>query len=281
MKLFSTIESVREQLNLVKTEGNTIGLVPTMGALHDGHLELVRQSNQLCDVTIASVFVNPTQFNNPADLQKYPRKLDHDIQLLESENCDFVFSPSKAEMYSEAPDITLSFGEIENNLEGEFRPGHFNGVGLIVSKLFNIIEPSHAFFGQKDLQQFFVIQKLISQLNYPIKLIRVPIVREESGLAMSSRNERLKTEDRQMAGLIYETLKKGKSMMKSGATVGETKAFVGETFDQNERMNLEYFEIVETRRFSKVSEINQEEVALCIAVNIDDVRLIDNLLLFS
>ena len=186
LEILKTISSVKQHLRTLKSKNLSIGLVPTMGALHQGHLELIRQSKQQTDITFVSIFVNPIQFNNPEDLQKYPRTLASDLEILAKEGVDMVFTPSESEMYPEAVMMEFDFGSMEQVLEGRFRPGHFNGVAIVVSKLFHILEPDISFFGQKDIQQVAVIQRMVKDLSYPIKIDVVPTMRETDGLAMSS-----------------------------------------------------------------------------------------------
>lgn len=254
-----------------------------MGALHQGHLSLVRMSVEAGDLSIASVFVNPTQFNKPEDLEKYPRNLERDLELLESAGCIAAFAPAVKEMYPTTPSLTISFGSLETELEGRFREGHFKGVGLVVSKLFNIVQPDHAYFGQKDLQQFYIIKKLVGQLSFPVQLRMAPIMRESHGLAMSSRNERLSEHDRQAASLLYQALQLAQEELnKSTASIAGAKQKVDELFKTSDRLVLEYFEVISTDDFKPLNEIkNQATTALCIAAEIGQVRLIDNLLLIS
>lgn len=282
MKLISTIEELKDTLSAIRTTNVSLGLVPTMGALHEGHLSLVNKSVEMCDLTVVTIFVNPTQFNNAIDLEKYPKTLSKDLELLSSSGCDILFTPSSEEMY---PDQTrlpqLELGDIEYVLEGEHRPGHFQGVGIIVNKFFDIVQPDYAFFGQKDLQQYFIIKNIIHFKKLPINLIQVPIMRENSGLAMSSRNSRLKVSERLNAGIIFNSLQKAKAALINGTPIEQVKESVINLFNEQNGMNLEYFELVETVHFSNVKTLDYEELALCIAVNIGEVRLIDNLLLFS
>lgn len=253
-----------------------------MGALHDGHLSLVRLSKQQGDLAVATIFVNPTQFNKAEDLEKYPRNVDRDLQLLNSAGCDVVFVPSVQEMYPEPVSLNISFGSLENELEGRFRPGHFAGVGLVVSKLFNLIQPDQAYFGQKDLQQFYVISKLVRQLSFPIQLHMAPIARESNGLAMSSRNERLSPADREHAALIYQALTEARTLLLNGSSVGHAQAKVLELFNASDRFQLEYFEVIGTDDFVPLETITDKATtALCLAAEIGQVRLIDNLLLIS
>ena len=280
MNTFKKIEELRAELLKHRLKNKKIGLVPTMGALHQGHIALVEKAKEKSDVVAVSIFVNPTQFNNSEDLEKYPRNLERDLSLLLEAGCDIVFAPEVAEMYSSKHDLKINFGALENSLEGKFRPGHFSGVGQIVSKLFNIFQPNSAFFGQKDLQQFFVIKKLIDQLSFPIELHMVPTKRESNGLAMSSRNERLTKEEKIQAGLIYKTLKESADDILNGTSINHITEQVHELFKKNERLTLEYFEVVETENFTGISTVSDpKKTALCIAAEIGKVRLIDNLLL--
>tara|TARA_R110001592_G_scaffold2956_2_gene16560 strand:- start:3054 stop:3815 length:762 start_codon:yes stop_codon:yes gene_type:complete len=251
-----------------------------MGALHQGHISLVEKAKEKSDVVAVSIFVNPTQFNNPEDLEKYPRNIDRDLDLLSKAGCDIVFTPDVAEMYGNTHDLKINFGVLENSLEGKFRPGHFSGVGQVVSKLFNIFQPHSAFFGQKDLQQFFVIKKLIDQLSFPIDLHMVPTKRENNGLAMSSRNERLNQEERLEAGLIYKTLQESADAILNNTPINLVIERTNELFKENQRLTLEYFEVIETDNFTGISTVSDpKKTALCIAAEIGKVRLIDNLLL--
>lgn len=280
MNTFKKIEELRAELLKYRLENKKIGLVPTMGALHHGHISLVEKAKEKSDVVAVSIFVNPTQFNNPEDLEKYPRNIERDLDLLKKAGCDIVFTPEVTEMYAGSHDLKISFGTLENSLEGKFRPGHFSGVGQIVSKLFNIFQPHSAFFGQKDLQQFFIIKKLINQLCFPIELHMIPTKREDNGLAMSSRNERLTQEEKLEAGLIYQTLKLSAEAILEGRSIHHVIEQANELFAKNERLTLEYFEVVETENFTGISTVSDPKTtALCIAAEIGKVRLIDNLLL--
>lgn len=254
-----------------------------MGALHQGHLSLVSMSIEAGNLSITSIFVNPTQFNNHEDLEKYPRDLEQDLKLLESAGCHAVFAPSAKEMYPFPSTISINFGSLENELEGRFRKGHFAGVGLVVSKLFNIVQPDHAYFGQKDLQQFYIIQSLVQQLSFPLALHMAPIIREPHGLAMSSRNERLSVEDRKAAALIYQSLEQARTeLLTSDKSIEITKRGIAELFKTSDRLVLEYFEVINTDDFKPLDKIrNKATTALCIAAEIGQVRLIDNLLIIS
>lgn len=283
MRLFHSQTEIRQFIFNKRYKDIKIGLIPTMGALHEGHLSLVKMSVKAGDLPIASVFVNPAQFNNPEDLEKYPRNLEKDLKMLESTGCEAVFAPSVEEMYPFTPDLTINFGSLETELEGKFREGHFKGVGLVVSKLFNIIQPDHAYFGQKDLQQYYIIQKLVQQLSFPIQLRMAPIMREPHGLAMSSRNERLSESDRHEAGLIYQSLLEAqKELLRGTSDISRVKHNIHELFKTSDRLVLEYFEVISIDDFKPLKKIkNQATTALCIAAEIGQVRLIDNLLLIS
>uniref|UniRef100_UPI0040484AE3 pantoate--beta-alanine ligase n=3 Tax=Roseivirga sp. TaxID=1964215 RepID=UPI0040484AE3 len=280
MEVIKTITALRSELANHRLKGSKIGLVPTMGALHNGHLALVSASKKQCEITVVSIFINPAQFNNAEDLEKYPKTLNEDIQLLNAKECDILFLPSVQEIYPSPHDISISFGALENNLEGSFRPGHFQGVGLVVSKLFNICQPDYAFFGQKDLQQFFVINKLIDQLSFPINLKMVETLREENGLAMSSRNMRLSEHEKSEASLIYRSLLSAKEQLLDGVRIQNVIENAKELFATNDRLTLEYFEIVETDNFKSIKAVaDPKKTAICVAAFIGNVRLIDNLLL--
>lgn len=282
MKIFKSISEIRNFVGKLKAKGRQIGLAPTMGALHEGHLTLIHSSNQRCDITIASIFVNPAQFNNKEDLEKYPVSIDQDLEKLKEAGCGAVFLPETHEIYPFETTIQIDFGILSSQLEGKFRPGHFNGVGLVVSKLFNIIRPHCAFFGQKDLQQFFIIKSLRDQLNFPIELVMVPTVREPNGLAMSSRNLRLNQEEKEEAALLLSSLMQAQKVLLSGKSVNQAKAEVQELFSSSKRLALEYFEVIHTSDFKPIEQIrDKENTAMCIAAEIGEVRLIDNLMLIS
>jgi pantoate--beta-alanine ligase len=283
MEIFKQIAPLKAFLNAQKRAGKSVGLVPTMGALHAGHLSLIRASAAQNDVTVCSIFVNPTQFNNASDLQKYPRILDKDTLLLEKVECDAVFCPEASEMYPEQSIIRFDFGHLDKVMEGAFRPGHFSGVGLIVSKLFNIIQPTHAYFGQKDWQQFAVIRRLVEELNFDLKLTSVPTSREEDGLAMSSRNLRLTPEQRQVATVFYESLMDAKQALLQGKTIQEARAMVQAKFDERQ-VSLEYFELADSKNLNilenvKASDSSPGQPIMCIAGFVGEVRLIDNMFL--
>ena len=282
MEICRTIIEVRNILQNTREAKKSIGLVPTMGALHQGHLKLIEASKKKCYFTVASIFVNPTQFNNPEDLTKYPKTIDEDIIKLTDTGCDALFLPSDEEIYPSPPSLKIKLDNIGEQLEGKFRTGHFDGVGLVVSKLFNIIQPDQAFFGQKDIQQFYIIKALVDQLNFPIQMNMVPTMREPNGLAMSSRNMRLSTEELMEATLIIKTLNKAQERLISGIDTITVRAEVQKLFAASDRLALEYFEIVNTDDFKPTQQLkDKEKIALCIAAEIGQVRLIDNLMLIS
>ena len=278
MEIYSEIEGIREFLKEIKLQNKSIGFVPTMGALHVGHLELIRKSQEQNDLTICSIFVNPTQFNNPTDLKNYPREIDSDLEKLNKLNCNVVFIPPANIMYEENYIMNFDFGYMEKIMEGKFRPGHFKGVSLIVSKLFNIIMPNRAYFGRKDLQQLSIIKTMTKELLFDIEIIPVDTVREDDGLAMSSRNKLLSPFERAQAADLYKALTTAKTKLKGGESVLIVKEFIRNFFSKSSKITLEYFEIVGTSDLRNISEIEAgNEVSLCIAGYLGKVRLIDNI----
>lgn len=278
MQVFKTGEALNNYLNGIKKEGKTIGFVPTMGALHRGHLSLIIESKKCTDVTVASIFVNPTQFNNPNDLKNYPRDLEKDLNMLEGEGCDVVFAPSVEEMYPEPDTRHFNFSGLDSVMEGEHRPGHFNGVGQIVSKLFDKVLPHKAFFGLKDFQQLAIIKQLKAICNYNIDIVACDIIREEDGLAMSSRNQLLSEQHRTVAPLIYKTLQKSLQWTKIN-TVDEVKGLVAEAIKAEPLLKMEYFDIVDQVTLKSLKQFNSKNGDIgCIAVWAGNVRLIDNII---
>lgn len=259
-------------------KSHKIGFVPTMGALHQGHLDLVQTSKSKMDVTVVSIFVNPTQFNNPEDFAKYPNTLDADLEKLEAFGVDYVFVPSVGTMYPSKTALNLDFGDLERVLEGRFRPGHFNGVGIVVSKLFHLIKPTTAFFGQKDLQQVAVIKRLVTDLSFDISLEIVPTRREVDGLAMSSRNLRLNSKEREKALLLFHCLISAKEQLLEGQPWQMIKTEVEKIFEREESSELEYFELVNPDTFEVFNQFDpNQKASVCVAAYIGEVRLIDNL----
>ncbi len=279
MLQFQEILALQNFLWQKRKADKKIGFVPTMGALHEGHLSLIRLSKQENDVTVCSVFVNPTQFNNAEDLAKYPRTIEKDAQMLESVGCDVLFIPEVATMYPEKTTLQFHFGHLESVMEGKFRKGHFNGVALVVSKLFHIVQPHRAYFGQKDLQQFAIIRILVQDLMFPLELIRCPIVRQANGLAMSSRNQRLNLQEQETASHLYKALLRAKAMLES-YSVKQIQKAVKEYLLNIKGITLEYFEIADANTLQIIEDLNsfQGDLALCIAAYVSGVRLIDNLI---
>jgi pantoate--beta-alanine ligase len=278
MEIFNEIKPIRAFLTAQKKLGRTIGLVPTMGALHDGHIELIRSSRQENDLTVCSIYVNPTQFNNATDLEKYPRTLAADSALLQEAGCDIIFAPANSEMYASPSQLHFDMGHLDKILEGEFRPGHFSGVALVVSKLFNIAAPTRAYFGQKDFQQYKVITRLVEELLFDIELRSVPIVREKSGLAMSSRNQRLTAEEREHATVFYRSLLLAKDLLKKGESIIPVREKVKQLCESVPAVRLEYFEWVDTVNLKPAENVSSQTILL-IAGYVGEVRLIDNLIL--
>lgn len=255
----------------------SVGFVPTMGALHEGHLALVKKAKEENDVVCVSIFVNPIQFTNPDDLKKYPREVEKDCAKLEKAGCDIVFAPSEEEMYPEKPTEKYDFGTLEMVMEGKFRPGHFNGVAIVVGRLFELVKPQKAYFGEKDYQQLQVIKALVKQKNLPVEIVACPIIREKDGLAMSSRNVLLDTGARHMAPILHKVLNDAKEMSDT-LPAKELSTWVVAQLKRAPSVTLEYFEIVDPETLETVHEFEQgKQVIACIAAKIGGVRLIDNL----
>lgn len=277
MKTFSKISDTTNFVKEQRAQGSTIGFVPTMGALHDGHLALMRRAKQENDLLIVSIFVNPIQFNNPEDLDKYPRDLNKDIALLEDVGCDVLFAPAVSEMYPEKVTKTYDFGLLETVMEGASRPGHFNGVAIVVSKLLEITYPHKAYFGEKDFQQLAVIKKLVKIEEIPVEIVPCPIVRETDGLAMSSRNERLSPDERSAAPFIFETLKIAKKEIESNSPESLSQ-IVKKKFMYREEFDLEYFELADDEELQPINSWSSAIGILAfIVVKMGKVRLIDNI----
>ncbi len=277
MKIFEKIADTKAYLQQHNNNGKTIGFVPTMGALHEGHLELMRRAKNENDILAVSVFVNPIQFNNPEDLKKYPRDLQKDIDKLEQVGCDVLFSPEVEEMYPGSVTKQYDFGSVETVMEGAFRKGHFNGVAVVVEKLFNIIQPDRAYFGEKDFQQLAIIKRLVEMKNIPVRIIPCPIVREKDGLAMSSRNSRLNEQERSIAPFIYQTLVKSKEKSKN-MTPDEIRFMVENMFADQKEFRLEYFEVADDVQLHPVYDWSESKGVMgFIAVHLGNIRLIDNI----
>lgn len=281
IKVLKTRAEAAEYAASVRFSGKTLGFVPTMGALHEGHLSLVRRALLENDFAIASIFVNPIQFNNPEDLAKYPRTPEQDLKLLEDTGCHAVFMPSVEEMYPSQVTEVYDFGHLDKVMEGAFRPGHFNGVAIVVRRLFEMVQPHRAYFGEKDFQQLAIIRALVSKYEIPVEIVPCPIVREPDGLAMSSRNMRLTPADRSKAPHIYRTLVAAREMV-PGHRVAEVKNWVIQSLKRVEGFEPEYFEIASAENLLPVSEWNEAPVVMgFVAVWLGGVRLIDNIKLYK
>ena len=276
MKIVKGIEELKKYLAKERQDGKTVGFVPTMGALHEGHLSLVRRCRAEDDICVVSIFVNPTQFNDKNDLAAYPRTLETDCELLKPTGCDYVFVPSEVEMYPEPDNRIFELGSVAEMMEGACRPGHFNGVAQIVSKLFQIVEPDHAYFGEKDFQQIAIIKSMIHLLSLPVRIVSCPILREKDGLAMSSRNMRLTPEQRQIAPVIAATLKESANFVPE-KSVETLILWVINQLNRYPQLRVEYFEVVDDETLQPVRDWNESDGPIgCIAVFCGEVRLIDN-----
>lgn len=276
MQIIQKIDDLKLLLQTLRLSGS-VGLIPTMGALHEGHLTLVKESISNDEITVASIYVNPTQFNDKNDLQNYPRNFEEDCAKLKSLGCDIVFAPEDEEMYPEPDTRTFNLNGLDKVMEGEHRPGHFNGVAQIVSKLFDIVQPDKAYFGEKDYQQVAVIKHLVASLSYDVEIVTVPTVREDDGLAMSSRNLLLTKKHREAAPVINRILKSIIDVY-SSKTPGEIKTYVQQEFANQPLLNLEYIELVNSKTLQPIHEwIVNTSVTACIAVFAGKIRLIDNI----
>ena len=275
MQVFETINALQKELSQLNSK--SIGLVPTMGALHRGHLSLMNQSLKDNDITVVSVFVNPTQFNDKNDLEKYPRTLDKDTQLVNSLGVDYVFAPTVEEMYPEPDTRVFNYSPQDEVMEGIYRPGHFNGMCQIVSKFFSIVQPTRAYFGEKDYQQLVIVKRMVEDLKLDIEVVGCPIVREKDGLALSSRNALLSKEERDNALLISKTLFESLKLA-ANYSLKETLSFVKNTIQQNDNLELQYFEIVDANTLLPLEEWEDSSSIIgCITVFCGAVRLIDNI----
>ncbi len=277
MKVINNILEITSYLNSFVSTGKKIGFVPTMGALHFGHLTLINTSKDQNDITVASIFVNPTQFNDKQDFEKYPRNTTEDLKKLSEIGCDIVFMPDEKEMYPETDSTKFNLGKLEEVMEGKFRPGHFQGVAIIVNKLFKIVKPNNAYFGQKDFQQLAVIKKLVSTTNSTVNIVSCPIIRESNGLAMSSRNTRLTEEEFDQASLIFSTINQLSNYIANNK-FSDFKTWVISQINENKLFRTEYIEIVDTETLEIVTDLkNHKSITCCIAVYCGQVRLIDNI----
>jgi pantoate--beta-alanine ligase len=280
LEIFTTVSEVGEFVNKKKQKGFTIGFVPTMGALHNGHLNLVKTAKLHTDIVVASVFINPTQFNDKGDFERYPRTLENDTQLLQNVGCQALFAPAVAEIYPESDAIIYHFGFLTNTLEGSHRPGHFSGVINVVKRLFEIVTPDKAYFGKKDYQQYMVIKKLTEHFGFDIDIEGCETTREISGLAMSSRNKLLTEEEKEKATILYKTLIKVKT-----DSLSKSLEFVNlealNTLKNNKNLVLDYFSIVDANTLVELKEWdNSKNAMVLIAATFGKIRLIDNMLIY-
>lgn len=280
MQVFHQISDLQSHLQAARKAAKNIALVPTMGALHEGHLSLIARASAENEVVVCSIFVNPIQFNNAQDLAHYPRNLAEDCLLLEAYPKVIVFAPNVEEMYPSEPQTQLHFGAVEEVLEGAFRPGHFSGVGVVVSRLFNIVAPDKAYFGQKDLQQCLVIKQMVRDLAFNLEVVICPTQREANGLALSSRNRRLSDTEREEATLLYQSLQKATEMLNNGKMPETIQNQISQDFAQSP-LELEYFSLADGENLRPLSQIERpQKVAICVAAYLGEVRLIDNLLVY-
>lgn len=280
MVVVKSVNELKKQVGRLRDEHKSIGFVPTMGALHQGHLQLVSRCVAENDACVVSLFINPTQFNDKNDFNRYPRTLENDIALLASVGCAIVFAPSAEEMYTPSEMETVfefDFGGLDEVMEGIFRPGHFNGVVQVVSKLFSMVTPDKAYFGEKDFQQLAIIRRMVQVMIFPIEIVGCPIVREKSGLALSSRNALLSEQERTTAAVIYRTLSESKQLMHE-KTVAETKAWVIDRLNAIDGLKVEYYEIVNGNSLQSITDWSDADYVVgCVTVYCGKVRLIDNI----
>lgn len=280
MQIIRTKHELSNYISAAKSAGKTIGFVPTMGALHEGHLMLVKRSVSENDICVVSVFVNPTQFNDKTDLANYPRTLETDADLLASVGCQIIFAPTAQEMYDEEEmtnPFEFDFGGLDIVMEGKFRPGHFNGVVQVVSKLFKLVQPTRAYFGEKDFQQLAIIRRMVRVMNLPVEIVGCPIVREATGLAMSSRNALLTAEQRQLAVHISQVLNESRQFVPA-TPVSELHTALVAAINQREGLEVEYFDIVDGKTLQSIEKWEEtDDVVGCITVYCGKVRLIDNI----
>ena len=278
MKIFTTKQEIKSFLSTLKEQNKSIGFVPTMGALHQGHLSLIKKAKKKNEIVVVSIFVNPTQFDNKEDLVKYPKTLENDTKLLESVSCDLLFHPSVEEIYAEnVTSEKFDFDGLEHQMEGKFRDGHFDGVGTIVKTLFEIVEPNKAYFGQKDFQQLQIIKKMVEKHQLDLKIVGCPIFREDDGLAMSSRNTRLTKDHRKAAPFIYKTLKKARKKFKKESPLFVSK-WVEKKFKKHPLLELEYFTIADEKSLETIEKKESDKkYRAFIAVFAGEIRLIDNI----
>lgn len=276
MEYIQISKELTKKVDVLKGDGKSIGFVPTMGALHSGHLSLIEAAKKQADIIIVSIFVNPNQFNDPKDLEKYPRDIEKDIEKLQEVGCDILFAPTVEDIYPEEDNRQFDFGLIDKVMEGKHRPGHFNGVAQVVSRLFNIVNPDKAFFGMKDFQQIAIINEMVKQLKFNIEIVECPTIRELDGLAMSSRNLLLDDERRKIAPIIAQSLNESRKFAEK-YSIKETIEYVESKINANELLDVEYFEIVDGNSLQAVNSWDDADYIVgAIAVFAGEVRLIDN-----
>jgi pantoate--beta-alanine ligase len=277
--ILTKISHLETFLSQKRSQGSIIGFVPTMGALHEGHISLIKASKNVTDVTVCSIFVNPTQFNDKKDLERYPKTPEKDVMMLEKAGCDAVFMPDAEEIYPEIDERRFDFGYLDKILEGAHRPGHFNGVAQVVSILFNLVKPDKAFFGQKDYQQVMIIKALVKQLHYPIEIVPCPILREKDGLAMSSRNTLLTPDERKAASLIPIVMNEVNELSRKGTEIPELKKHIEERL-KDPIYKIDYFAVCDADTLKELNSFSEAKyhVAL-IACFVGKIRLIDNIIL--
>jgi pantoate--beta-alanine ligase len=278
LEVINTIAALKMLLKPIKLAQQKIALVPTMGALHKGHVSLIKIAQQYADIVVCSIFVNPTQFTDPKDLEKYPRPLEHDIEMLQEAGCDFVFMPSVNEMYPTPEAWHIDLGQAEFVLEGAFRKGHYQGVTQIVKKLFDAVEPELAFFGQKDFQQVLMVQQMVSRLNVPVEIISCPIIREDDGLAMSSRNIHLSKADRQNALVLNKALQYVHDHF-ANYSIDELLEQAKSIINNTPGVNLDYFTIANSKTLLPENNKSSKNLVALVAAKVGDTRLIDNMIL--
>jgi len=277
MKLIKSIKQMQKITAQAKKSGQKISFVPTMGALHEGHLSLVKRAKKLGDITVVSIFVNPTQFGPGEDLSKYPRTFESDRQKLRQFDVDYLFAPTKDIIYPDGFETYIIAEKLSQILEGEFRPVHFKGVTTVVAKLFNIVQPDTAVFGQKDFQQSVIIKKMVADMNFPVKIVVAPTVREKSGLAMSSRNKYFNTEQRKRACVLYKSLKEARIVIASGErSAAKIRQRMKKLIDNTPGIKLEYIAVTDNERLMPIRKL-KGKFTISLAVRLDEVRLIDNI----
>ena len=277
--VLDTVASVSEWSRKVRGQGRTLGLVPTMGALHEGHLTLIRRARESCQTVVVSIFVNPLQFGPGEDYERYPRDFERDLALIEKEGVEAVFHPAPSEMYSVQPIVSVDPGELADTLDGISRPGHFRGVATVVAKLFHLVQPDRAFFGQKDAQQAIILRRMVADLNFPLEIEVCPTMREPDGLAMSSRNAYLNLQERTNATVLYRSLQHAVNLFESGARdAHQIEREMKSMIESTPGAALEYAKVLDADTLADVNCINRE-VLVAVAVRFGKTRLIDNVLI--